>query len=131
MPTPTPAPDFDGDGFSDGIDNCPFVFNDPQTNSDPLPAGDACQCGDLDNDGDVDGADLLLARQHVVGATIVGTCVLTRCNVIGPADGGVSSDCNVAASSDCTVADVYVLDRVVAALPVTLENSCKAYTAGP
>jgi hypothetical protein len=113
-----------------GPDNCPFVSNVEQTNSDPFSAGDACQCGDLNLDNVVNGADALLARQHVVGATIAVTCELTRCNVIGPADAGVSSDCNVGASSDCTVADVYVLERVAAALPVTLENSCQAYT-GP
>jgi hypothetical protein len=120
-----------GSCFIPGPDNCPFIPNPDQTNSDPFSAGDACQCGDLNLDNVLDGADALLARQHVVGATIVGTCELTRCNVIGPADAGVSSDCNVGASSDCTVADVYVLERVDAALPVTLENSCQAYTAGP
>jgi hypothetical protein len=113
-----------------GPDNCPFILNFDQTNSDAFSAGDACQCGDLNLDNVLDGADALLARRHVVRATIVGTCDLTRCNVIGPADGGVSSDCNVVASSDCSVADVYVLERVAAALPVTLENTCQAYT-GP
>jgi hypothetical protein len=113
-----------------GPDNCPFLPNPDQTNSDPFSAGDACQCGDLNLDNVVNGADALLARQHVVRATIGGACELTRCNVIGPADAGVSSDCNVGASSDCTVADVYVLERVAAGKPVTLENSCRAYT-GP
>ena len=111
-----------------GPDNCPFIINFGQANSDAFSAGDACQCGDLNLDNVLDGADALLARQHVVGATIVGTCDLTRCNVIGPADGGVSSDCNAGGSSDCNVADVYVLERVAAALPVTLENTCQAYT---
>jgi hypothetical protein len=135
-------PDHDGDGICDGggtgggactagPDNCPFIINFGQANSDAFSAGDACQCGDLNLDNVLDGADALLAQQHVVGATIAGTCDLTRCNVIGPADGGVSSDCNVVASSDCNVADVYVLKRVAAALPVTLENSCQAYTGGP
>jgi hypothetical protein len=41
--------------------------------------------------------------------------------VIGPPDGG---------ATDCDVADAYVLDRFIAGLPVTVENTCQAYT-GP
>jgi len=92
-----------------GPDNCPNVSNADQTNSDPLPAGDVCQCGDLDDDGIVEADDVLLARQHLMGITT------------GPSDGG---------ASDCDVADIFVLQRVVAGRPVTLENTCQAYT-GP
>ncbi|MCH7644485.1 MAG: hypothetical protein IH974_06570 [Myxococcales bacterium] len=147
-------PDSDGDGFDDGVevhligtfpndedsdddsvcdggiqvgvctasgpDNCPSTPNSGQVNSDSLSAGDACQCGDLNNDGVVTEADVILVREHVVGATTAA--ILTRCNVIGPSDGGVT---------DCNVADAYVLDRFTDGLPVTLENSCQAYTGGP
>jgi hypothetical protein len=129
-------PDTDGDGICDGNatidgictpgpeggDNCPLVFNAGQTNSDSFSAGDDCQCGDLDDDGVVTAADALLASQHVVGRSIANPSFdLTRCNVIGPPDGG---------ATDCDVADAYVLDRFIAGLPVTVENTCQAYT-GP
>ena len=126
-------PDHDSDGICDGggtgggactagPDNCPFVSNSGQANSDAFSAGDACQCGDLNNDGVVNGADALLASQHVVGRTIANPSFdLTRCNVIGPSDGGVT---------DCNVADAYVLDRFTDGFPVTVENTCQAYT-GP
>ena len=41
--------------------------------------------------------------------------------MIGPSDGG---------ASDCDVADIYVLERVVASESATVENSCQAY-GGP
>jgi hypothetical protein len=122
-------PDSDGDGVCDGggtgggacaagPDNCPFIPNQAQANSDSLFAGDVCQCGDLDLDGGVDADDVMIARQHLVGATIVVPYDLTRCNVIGPSDGGIT---------DCDVADVYVLERVVAGRPTAVENACQAY----
>jgi hypothetical protein len=141
--------DTDGDDVCDGPipvgicsqagpDNCPFIMNFDQANSDPYSAGDACQCGDLNLDNVVNGADALLARQHVVCATIAGTCDLRRCNVVGPAGSGVGSDCNVGlhsdcgagVPSDCDVADVYVLERLAAGQPAIIENTCQSYT-GP
>ncbi len=112
-----PCLDGDGDGVPDDEDNCPFVAND-QTNSDALPAGDACQCGDVTNDGLVDGTDVIRAQENLVGATLGGTFVATRCNVIGPSDGGVA---------DCDVSDIFVLQRFVNGQSVTLENVCAAY----
>ena len=112
-----PCLDGDGDGVPDDEDNCPFVAND-QTDSDALPAGDACQCGDVTDDGVVNGADVIRAQENLVGATLSGTFVATRCNVIGPSDGGVT---------DCDVSDIFVLQRFVAGEPVTLENVCAAY----
>jgi hypothetical protein len=125
-------PDTDSDGYCDGpsdpgggacpsgvSDNCPNQANAGQTNSDALPAGDDCQCGDLDDDGVVEADDLLLARQHLMGKTVAAD--LTRCNVTGPSDGG---------ASDCDVADIYVLQRVVAGKSATVEKTCQAYT-GP
>jgi hypothetical protein len=126
-------PDSDGDGVCDGEgvvggtcdtagpDNCPFVGPADQTNSDALPAGDVCQCGDLDDDGAIDADDVTIARQHLVGATIGVTYDLPRCNVAGPSDGG---------ASDCDVADIFVLERIVAGRPATVENTCEAST-GP
>jgi hypothetical protein len=102
-----------------GPDNCPFISNASQLNSDALLAGDDCQCGDLNYDGFVNQTDVILVGEHIVGATT--TAILTRCNVIGPSDGGVT---------DCNVADAYVLDRYVGGQPVAIENTCEAYT-GP
>jgi YVTN family beta-propeller protein len=125
-------PDHDDDGVCDGgsaldgtctagPDNCPFIWTagQDQANSDALPAGDVCQCGDVDNDGQVTAADAIIAREHLVGATLSGPFVVERCNVIGPSDGG---------ASDCDVADIYVLQRFLAGESVTVENGCRAYT---
>lgn len=51
------APDGDGDGIPDAIDNCPFVANASQTDTDGDGVGDACDdCpNDPDNDIDQDG----------------------------------------------------------------------------
>jgi hypothetical protein len=104
-----------------GPDNCPFIWtaDQDQTNSDPLPAGDVCQCGDVNGVNGVTALDVTIAREHLVGATLSGLFIPERCNVIGPSDGG---------ASDCDVADIYVLQRVVAGKSATVENSCRAYT---
>jgi hypothetical protein len=50
-------PDDDGDGWPDGVDNCPRVFNPTQVNTDGLPdGGDACDDDD-DQDGSPDAGD--------------------------------------------------------------------------
>ena len=114
-------PDVDGDGVPDVSDNCPFVPNNPQTNSDSLPGGDACQCGDVTGDGAVTAMDVTRAQENLVGALLGGTFIATRCNVIGPSDGGVS---------DCDIADIFILQRFLAGSPVTVANTCDAYS-GP
>jgi hypothetical protein len=43
-------PDHDGDGFSDGSDNCPTTHNSTQANYDQDGYGDACD-PDVDGDG--------------------------------------------------------------------------------
>jgi hypothetical protein len=123
--------DSDDDGVCDGgmqvgactasgPDNCPFIWNALQTNSDVLTAGDDCQCGDVTGDGSVTQADV----DEVRGALMGGAAVTNpdRCNVIGASDGG---------NSDCDIADIFVLQRFVAGSPVTVADSCDAYTGGP
>lgn len=44
-------PDTDNDGFADGLDNCPSVFNPDQTDTDNNGVGDACNNAE-DADGD-------------------------------------------------------------------------------
>jgi hypothetical protein len=112
--------DSDGDGVDDGIDNCPFISTGggDQTNSDPFDAGDACQCGDLDTDGDIDQSDVDLARAQLVGRTL-GNPDLTRCNVVGPSDGG---------ETDCDLNDIFLLRRIVSGTPGAIPgNVCQAY----
>lgn len=51
-----PEADTDGDGYKDGVDNCPFDANPSQLNSDDDEGGDACDPND-DNDCDKDEID--------------------------------------------------------------------------
>ncbi len=52
-----PPPDSDGDGITDGLDNCPFFFNPDQVDSDGDGSGDPCDF-DSDNDGFDDAVEL-------------------------------------------------------------------------
>ena len=116
--------DPDDDGFCDGPisvgqctlgDNCPLHASADLTNSDAHPAGDVCQCGDVTDDGVVDETDLLRAREHLVGATLSGTFVASRCSVIGPGDG-------------CDTSDTFRLARFLAGDPDAINMTCSAYT---
>ena len=53
--TPDSEADWDGDGYVDAVDNCPFIANNDQANLDNDGWGDACD--DTDNDGILDKAD--------------------------------------------------------------------------
>ncbi len=103
-----------------GSDNCPFIGNPDQMNGDASPAGNACQCGDLDEDGIVELAGLTIARKKLVGAGIVASFDVTRCNVVGPSDGGVT---------DCGVADIFLLGRFLDDPSTQLGNVCSGYGA--
>jgi hypothetical protein len=107
---------------SAGPDNCPLVQNGSQTDTDGSLAGDACQCGDLDWDGDLDGDDLEIGRRQLVSATIAVPYYIKRCNVIGASDAGVS---------DCDVADMAILQRVIDGDLSALANVCDAYYNEP
>jgi uncharacterized delta-60 repeat protein len=50
------APDTDGDGVPDNVDNCPGAANPGQQDTDNDGQGNACDADD-DNDGDADGQD--------------------------------------------------------------------------
>jgi hypothetical protein len=75
----------------------------------------ASLCGDIDGSLAIDAADVMAAREFLVGKTISGD--VTLCNVIGPYDPAESG-------ADCGVEDVFVLERLVAGLPVTAEDGC-------
>jgi hypothetical protein len=84
--------------------------------------GDAFQCRDVTDEGVVDATVLLKARQDVVGATITGDFDVTRCNLSGPEDAGVT---------DCNVSDVVVVSRQINGLRLTQANqaACDAWRA--
>ena len=65
-------------------------------------------------------ADVTRAQENLLGVPLGGTFDATRCNVIGPSDGGVS---------DCDIADIFILQRFLTGSPVSVENTCDAYSA--
>ncbi len=72
-------------------------------------------CGDLDGNLALEGADVGMAREHLVGNAVGGD--VTLCNVVGPHDGsGTGADCNVD--------DIFVLERFVLGEPVSATNGC-------
>ncbi len=73
-------------------------------------------CGDIDSSFVIDIVDVTLAREHLMGKTIVGD--ITLCNVIGPFD-------PLEGGADCGVDDIFVLERLVAGQSVTAETACK------
>jgi hypothetical protein len=128
------AADSDGDGVCDGgnavagppacgvgPDNCPFVPNLDQANSDAFPAGDSCQCGDVNFDNVLDELDVDGAARNLVGRAQERPFFASRCNVVGPSDGGLT---------DCDIEDLYVIERAASGQPVVLQNACDAYN-GP
>jgi hypothetical protein len=103
------APDADGDGVADDVDDCPSAANPLQEDtggvgagSPPDGIGDACQCGDVNGDGRVTITDAtLIARSQLVPPT----ATLTRpelCDVAGPLG-----------PQTCTLADAVVVRRAV------------------
>jgi hypothetical protein len=61
---PRPAPDGDGDGVPDGIDNCIQLANASQCDSDDDGIGNHCD-GDLSGNGAVNAQDTTLFRQRL------------------------------------------------------------------
>jgi Ca2+-binding RTX toxin-like protein len=58
LPTPPPeTSDVDGDGLTDGVDNCPEISNPGQQDLDLNGVGDACEPVDSDGDGVSDPGD--------------------------------------------------------------------------
>ena len=109
------AGDFDGDGFSNAADDCPYVF-DPEQQDSSLPAdgiGDACTCGDTDDDGRVTLADAAVLRRAIAGLD-PGVADLPKCSVVG-------------GSRDCDDADAARLRQVLADPTDALDPVCLAF----
>ncbi len=71
-------PDADGDGITDGLDNCPNDPNPDQKDSDLDGSGDVCD-NDDDNDGTLDGVDN--CPNHPNGE-LLGTCVVESGDIV-------------------------------------------------
>lgn len=116
--------DTDDDSVLDGSDNCVFAPNLTQddgggiNSASPDGVGDACQCGDVNFDFQVNDLDLTMARQHLVGATISLPHDISRCNVVGEADGG---------AADCNVVDLFHLDRLIHANGAAAGMDCAGF----
>lgn len=78
------APDGDGDGVPDNVDNCPLVANPSQANFDNDALGDACD-NDTDNDGKAnahDQCDFTPAGQPA--GKLTGCSIAELCPCAGP-----------------------------------------------
>lgn len=116
-----PSLDSDLDGIQSFRDNCPFAFNQTQTDSGGIDdatadgIGDACQCGDVDDDGIVDLLDVVAYRAAL--ADPVG-------DALSPA--GVSKCSVIDSAGPCEILDVSVTQRVLFPLLPDLEQVCSA-----
>jgi hypothetical protein len=123
-----PAPDTDGDGVLDSVDNCKYEPNAAQTDSGgintsvPDGIGDACQCGDTNNDGKVTSTDVTVLKRALAGLSpafsVPGLGVgLGKCNVAATATPGAAG---------CTATDATVISRALAGLTPGIFQGCDA-----
>jgi hypothetical protein len=79
--------DVDGDGYDNGVDNCPLDFNDPQVDTDNDGFGDACDCA-IGND------------QAWVEPSVIDTMQMAKQDLCGNFACSESGS-NCAADTDC------------------------------
>jgi hypothetical protein len=116
--------DYDADGRSDDLDNCPYTANVNQANNGgfltatPDLYGDLCQCAD----GDVNGG---------VGwpLTTEDTAAL-RAALTGQASSAVVSRCSVAGGPECDIRDYVVFRRALAGLGPGISSVCASAVRG-
>ena len=121
--SPECAQDTDGDGFRDGLDNCPFAPNDQTDDGgvgtqSPDGVGNACQCGDLDGDGVVDASDVSWLRTCLAfpeALTSDGKAECARFATLGL----------------CDVLEMVFLQRGLAGLDPEILQSCQAAQTPP
>lgn len=103
--------DDDGDGVSDGIDNCQLISNGTQTNFDNDAFGDACDA-DIDNDGVLNALDSNDRNRFVCSDQDSDSCNDCSSGAFNVAADGVDTDnngiCNAGDADDDgdTVPDV-------------------------
>jgi hypothetical protein len=106
--------DYDADGRSDDLDNCPYTANVAQANNGgfltttPDLYGDSCQCADGDGNGAVFAADTAALRAALTGQ----------------ATAAVVSRCSVAGGPECDVRDYAVFRRAIAGLGPGISSVC-------
>ena len=112
--------DYDADGRSDDLDNCPYTANVTQANNggflttNPDLYGDLCQCADGDGNGAVFAADTAALR-----------AVLT-----GTASAAVASRCSVAGGPECDIRDYAVFKRALSGLSPGIASVCASAVQG-
>ncbi len=112
------APDSDGDGVEDPIDNCLHFANASQSDVGGIGAsagadgiGDACQCGDVTGDGSVTTTDAVLITRALL---VPPTATLARPDL-----------CDVGGSSACSTADAVIVTRaLLVPSTATVRQSC-------
>jgi hypothetical protein len=118
------ADDSDGDGITDGQDNCPYEPNGTQDDVDDNDRGDACECGDLSDDGRVTAFDATQVRLELAGLPSAFAAP-RKCNVRGATDPN-DADGN-GLPDDCDLVDVVVTLRADAALNLPgIQQVCAA-----
>jgi hypothetical protein len=107
--------DYDADGRSDDLDNCPFSANNSQANAGgfmttvPDAYGDVCQCGEGEGNGTVFASDAAAIRAALLSGA-PATSVVARCSVAG--------------GPECDVRDAVVLRRALAGFAPGISAVC-------
>lgn len=91
------APDGDGDGVNDFVDNCPTISNPLQTDCNYSQIGDVCESGDIDTDGVVNANDNCPCIQNPNQADANNNGIGNICDYNSDSDGDGRSD----ASDNC------------------------------
>jgi hypothetical protein len=117
------ASDWDADGRSDDLDNCPYKANLNQANNGgfmtevPDQFGDLCQCADGDDPtgiGIVNAADIAALRSALTGQAT--PAVLSRCSVAG--------------GPECDVRDYAVFKRALVGQLPGISSVCASAVQG-
>jgi alpha-tubulin suppressor-like RCC1 family protein len=89
------APDGDGDGTANGLDNCPSFANAAQGDVDGNGRGDECECGDQSGDGRVNVGDVVAINQAIFDPT------------------RITPLCDANNDGLCTVSDIVAVNRTI------------------
>jgi hypothetical protein len=112
--------DYDADGRSDDLDNCPYTANVNQANNGgfltttPDVYGDSCQCADGDGNGAVFAPDTAPLREALTGQA--SAAVLSRCSVAG--------------GPECDIRDYVILKRALEGKLPGISSVCASAVQG-